>query len=106
MNLLKNYYWKESKAILGKHLINKSPSIIRKVKWQFGNTVKNGGWHFSYLMNKEQIAEKIQSFSHTEYNKNKFTDLKNIENAIKNKKDLFGRSSEDLNLSKKSLIFT
>jgi beta-1,4-mannosyl-glycoprotein beta-1,4-N-acetylglucosaminyltransferase len=34
--------------------------------------VKNGGWHFSYLASPENIAIKIQSFSHTEFNNEKY----------------------------------
>lgn len=29
----------------------------------------NAGWHYSYMMTKEQIIEKVQNFSHQEYNK-------------------------------------
>ena len=71
----------------------------------FGNDIKNGGWHFSYLMNEKEIAEKVKSFSHTEFAKEKYINLRAIKNAIKNKKDLFGRLSEDLRLVKDLSFF-
>ncbi len=32
--------------------------------WVFGDA----GWHYSYMMTKEQIVEKVQNFTHQEYN--------------------------------------
>tara|TARA_B100000900_G_scaffold321022_1_gene280241 strand:+ start:69 stop:875 length:807 start_codon:yes stop_codon:yes gene_type:complete len=54
--------------------------------------VDNGGWHFSYLLKPKEIQKKIMTFAHTEYNKKKFTNLKNICECIKNRKDLFHRN--------------
>jgi len=56
--------------------------------------IKNGGWHFSYLLTPIEIQRKIKTFAHTELNKNKFTSLSNINNCIKNFKDLFHRKSK------------
>jgi beta-1,4-mannosyl-glycoprotein beta-1,4-N-acetylglucosaminyltransferase len=53
--------------------------------------VKNGGWHFSYLTSPENIALKIKNFSHSEFNNEKYTNLKTIQNHIKNNEDLFDR---------------
>lgn len=53
--------------------------------------IKNGGWHFSYLLTPTEIQRKIKTFAHTELNKNKYTNLKNIKYCIKNFKDLFHR---------------
>ena len=54
--------------------------------------VKNGGWHFSYLMTAEKIRQKIKSFSHSEFDTEEFTNIKNINNAIETKRDLFNRA--------------
>ena len=53
--------------------------------------IENGGWHFSYLLTPLEIRKKIKTFAHTELNKKKFTNLKNIKYCIKNLKDLFHR---------------
>jgi beta-1,4-mannosyl-glycoprotein beta-1,4-N-acetylglucosaminyltransferase len=53
--------------------------------------IKEGGWHFSYLMNPEEIANKIQNAGHTELNKPEFRSIEAIKNNIKNLKDPFNR---------------
>lgn len=47
------------------------------------------GWHFSYFFSPEKIKNKINSFSHQEYNKEEFTNKDHIEDCIKNGKSLF-----------------
>ena len=59
-----------------------------KINW---NIVNEGGWHFSYLMNSEQIKEKIMAFGHAEYNKPEYVDLNNIGKKINKSIDLFDR---------------
>jgi len=56
--------------------------------------LKKGGWHFSYLLTPNEIRRKVQTFAHTELNKKKFTNLKNIKKCIKNLEDLFHRKSK------------
>lgn len=55
--------------------------------------IKDGGWHFSYFGNVEQIKYKLDSFAHQEYNKDLYKNDKNISNSIKNKKDLLQRGN-------------
>ena len=78
----------------------KSPQWLRnqKVKKKFIGifdrgikVIKNGGWHFSYLMSPIKIKKKIESFAHSEYNKEEYKNLKNIESCIKNGTDLYNR---------------
>ena len=59
--------------------------------------IKNGGWHFTYLMNPKEIIKKIESMAHSEFNKKEFKNEHIVENNIKNLKDPFGR---DLRLTK------
>ena len=101
MNLLKKFQWQNyAKAILGKHIKYNKPQFLRWNKWRLGFKVKNGGWHFSFLMNSNMIKEKVKSYAHTEWNNDEFISLENIKKSIKNKKDLFGRTNEDLYLEK------
>ena len=60
-----------------------------KIKW---NIIQNGGWHFSYIMSPEEISEKIKSFSHAEYNLDKYTNIKIIEDRLSKGLDLFDRN--------------
>jgi beta-1,4-mannosyl-glycoprotein beta-1,4-N-acetylglucosaminyltransferase len=53
-------------------------------------TIKNGGWHFSYLGGVEAIKYKIQSFAHQEYNNENYINNK-IENKLKLGFDIFDR---------------
>ena len=101
INLLNKTYpiWYGSKMCKKKYL--KSPQWLRnqKVKkysfWKFyrinWNFVQNGGWHFSFLMTPENIQKKIQSFAHSEFNTNNFTNLDKISTSIKKGIDIFDR---------------
>lgn len=50
-----------------------------------------GGWHFSFLMNYDDIVNKIESFAHTEYDSNEYKDLEKIRYRIQNGIDPFDR---------------
>lgn len=60
----------------------------KRYKWK---PLENGGWHFSYFMSPEQIADKIKSFSHQEYNTERIRDTQRIRTLIEQKKDIFDR---------------
>ena len=49
------------------------------------------GWHFSFLKDPSSI-KKIVSYSHQEYNKDEFTNIRKIEDKISRGKDLFDRN--------------
>ncbi len=53
-----------------------------------------GGWHFSFLQNAKDIANKIQSFSHGEFNTNDNTNIEKIVQKISHGKDIFNRGYE------------
>ncbi len=102
LNISENF-WSGTKICQKKNL--KSPQWLRSIKTKkrfFLNffkdkqpqLIKNGGWHFSFLKSPESIKKKIIAYSHQEYNKEKFTNIKNIENKILSGKDLFDRSIE------------
>ena len=94
--------WYGSKLCKKKYL--KSPQWLRnqkvkeysffqfyKIKW---NIVKNGGWHFSFLMQPTEIKKKIKSFAHDEFNKKEFLEINEIEKKIKLGEDLFNRNQK------------
>ena len=51
----------------------------------------NGGWHFSFLQTPKDIVEKIKSYSHGEFNKDKFINEDSIEKKILQNQDIFER---------------
>jgi beta-1,4-mannosyl-glycoprotein beta-1,4-N-acetylglucosaminyltransferase len=53
--------------------------------------VESGGWHFSYLMDLQQIKIKIGAFSHHEFNTEDFLQSIDIHNILKNRNDLYHR---------------
>jgi|TARA_B110000495_G_C22895936_1_gene522691 beta-1,4-mannosyl-glycoprotein beta-1,4-N-acetylglucosaminyltransferase len=92
-------FWFGSKICKKKYL--KSPQWLRKQKvkknpfWKFykvkWNIIKDGGWHFSFLMDAHQIEAKLNSFAHEEYNSDYFKNLERINYSIDNNIDLFNR---------------
>ena len=92
--------WLGSKICLKKDL--KSPQWLRDLKFKkypfwridkFRNfqIIENGGWHFAYLQNIDNISKKIKSFAHGEFNKTNFTNLESIKEKISKGKDIFDR---------------
>lgn len=64
--------------------------IIKKVRFSTTYPLLNQfGWHMTYFFSPERIKNKIQAFSHQEYNKEEFTNKDHIEDCIKNGKSLF-----------------
>jgi beta-1,4-mannosyl-glycoprotein beta-1,4-N-acetylglucosaminyltransferase len=53
--------------------------------------IPNGGWHFSFLGDKDSVKQKIQAYAHAEFNNDTFTNDKNIEEAIEQGRDVFKR---------------
>jgi hypothetical protein len=51
--------------------------------------INNAGWHCSYCMKVEDIARKIESFSHQEINKVRHKNVTNINNKIQNFQYIF-----------------
>ncbi len=45
-------------------------------------TVDNGGWHFSFLGTEDKIRDKIEAFSHTEYDSEEYKDAQAIHNRV------------------------
>ena len=97
---LKEDNWHGSKICLKKNL--KSPQWLRDLKfkkypfWRFDKIkniqiIQNGGWHFSYLQTPENIAKKIKSFAHGEFNTEKITNENSIKSKIVNGQDIFER---------------
>ena len=50
------------------------------------------GWHLSYFGGAEKIKNKIQNFSHQEFNKSIYVDADSIQSKIDKKQDIFGRN--------------
>jgi beta-1,4-mannosyl-glycoprotein beta-1,4-N-acetylglucosaminyltransferase len=87
-------------ALLPYKLLKKRPYKIRKIimrtkrRGEVYEIIPNSGWHFTYVGGVRKIIEKLEAFSHTEYNLQEFKNENSIIELIKNGKDLFGRDME------------
>lgn len=53
--------------------------------------IKNGGWHFSYCGGLDFIVNKLKNFSHQEFNRSEYLDIKAIKEKIAKGQDILGR---------------
>lgn len=55
-------------------------------------SIPNGGWHLSYFGDKYYIKNKIENFTHQEFNHPYFTSLENIEKRMNEFGDVYDRN--------------
>ncbi|NGX53260.1 MAG: hypothetical protein KR126chlam5_01573 [Candidatus Anoxychlamydiales bacterium] len=65
-----------------KQLKKKSPQKLRENIFNDWPIIKEAGWHFSFLGGIDGIYYKIESFSHQEFNNQKYKNKKNIYEKI------------------------
>lgn len=70
------------------HILSKTPQELRSMQLPL---IPNGGWHFSFFGEEDKIKNKIESFAHTEYDKEEFKSYELIMNRIKYGIDPFDR---------------
>ena len=85
-------YWYPAKIARYKNITlnNYTPQNIRSRSLKTKRTIKNAGWHFSFLGGMENIKYKIQSFSHQEWNNDHYVNNQ-IDKKIRMGLDLFDR---------------
>jgi beta-1,4-mannosyl-glycoprotein beta-1,4-N-acetylglucosaminyltransferase len=83
-------WWNGTIVCTGKQFKQTTPQELRDKRNHYKRVLK-AGWHFSYLGGVEQIKNKIQSFSHTEFNKTEYTNEESIIKAMEEGKDIFNR---------------
>jgi hypothetical protein len=86
---MRDQIWHSPRIVPARTLANSSAQDIRHTR--YARIIGDAGWHFSYLGGVERIRQKIQSFSHQEYNSEKFLNHQWLADAINNPVDLFGR---------------
>ena len=92
---IKKSRWCRSSVVHADLLNQHSIEGIRNGQANIHNRIANAGWHLSYFMSPEQIQEKIRSFSHQEYNTDKYLNLEGIRRAILSGRDLFRRGRKE-----------
>lgn len=97
-------------ALLPYRLLTKKPNRLRKIimrtkrRGEVYKIIPNAGWHFTYIGGVKKIIEKIEAFSHTEFNTDVFKSRQQIEEFIQSGKDLFGRDMEFKVLADRKLL--
>ena len=90
--------WIGSKICLKKNF--PEPQILRNLKFKnypfwridkFNLQIIRGGWHFSFLQTSQDIAKKIKSYSHGEFNTVDNINEEKINQKIKDNVDIFDR---------------
>jgi hypothetical protein len=92
--------WSKAKIVSGKTFQGDS-SLTFFSRVRADNSVDlpfRGGWHMSYFGGIDFIRNKLQSFSHQEYNNIQYTNVDKISDSIKNGKDLFDRKEEQITI--------
>jgi beta-1,4-mannosyl-glycoprotein beta-1,4-N-acetylglucosaminyltransferase len=86
-----NEFWDKTKIISFKKYkeLSISCNSIRQTNCQY---IDNGGWHLSYFGDSTFIKNKIEQFSHQEYNNDHYTNIEKIETRVKSFSDLYDRN--------------
>lgn len=91
--------WPNAFAARGKVLRQYS---IQDLRGKIRGGVKSG-WHCSYAESADNIRRKIESFSHTECNRDECKTDKHLQDCLQNGKDLFLREDQHLQRVKETL---
>lgn len=89
VNCVHDAPWARAQIMTKETLMMSSPNTIRYE--HVPSIIHNGGWHFSYLGGVDKIIEKIEAYSHSEFNDAKFKDKKHLEECLKTGKDFLCR---------------
>lgn len=84
--------WNQFKAFTFQTLLNIGGSPQENIRKKYvGNIIPNAGWHFSWFGGKDRIIEKLESYSHSEFNVPEFKTDEHVEECIMTGNDLFNR---------------
>lgn len=67
--------------------------VIRRRQMGMGR-IPNGGWHFSYLGGPEGIRQKLESFSHSEFDTDEYKDPEKLRQHLEDGTDILGRGAQ------------
>lgn len=92
LNSKLQYLWNHAKIIEFKTYKELSLSCNSIRHYNNCQVINNGGWHLSYFGDSKYIKNKIENFSHQEYNNDYYTNIEKIESRIKNCTDIYNRN--------------
>jgi beta-1,4-mannosyl-glycoprotein beta-1,4-N-acetylglucosaminyltransferase len=83
-------YWNGTVVSDGKYFKETLPQTLRDNRNNY-KRMANAGYHFSFLGGAEKIKTKIESFAHTEFNREDIKSDENIKACLEKGKDIFNR---------------
>lgn len=84
--------WKGTVVIPGSDWISSYPQEFRDNRNHY-NGIAFGGWHWSYLGGIDKIKTKIESFAHTEFNRDEIKSEENLRKTLDEGKDIYNRDN-------------
>jgi beta-1,4-mannosyl-glycoprotein beta-1,4-N-acetylglucosaminyltransferase len=90
LNTVSNLLWTHPK-ILSFNKLNELNTSLDNIRRSECVPIKNGGWHLSYFGDSNFIKNKIENFSHQEFNSDAYTNLTTISERLSNGQDIYGR---------------
>jgi hypothetical protein len=83
----------------------KKHNSIDSIRYFEIDSIERGGWHFSYFGDESFIRNKIENFSHQEYNFEIYKSLTHISECISKKVNLFnGGEIEHIEINKNEYL--
>lgn len=82
--------WTHPRIMPWTYLKDKEPDEVRRSGYP--SKIENAGWHFSYLGNEDFIINKLESFSHQEYNTPAFKDRELLRKKTEQGESIWGQS--------------
>ena len=79
---LKSPQWLRSLKVHKKYNFLRLDKIFSKKYYSNFEIINDGGWHFGWLKNVNEIIKKINSYAHLEHNTPEFNDPNYIQNCI------------------------
>jgi len=84
--------WTQFKAFTFQTLLDIGGSPQENIrKKHVGTIIPDSGWHFSWFGGKERIVQKLESYSHAEFNLPQFKTEEHVEECMMTGRDLFNR---------------
>ena len=98
-NFLELERWVGSVVVTKKLVDSYEPQIFRDHRKRISRFT-DAGWSFSSFGGVERVREKIESFCHEEYNKEKFKNETHLKACIETGRDIFGREVKKRKIDK------
>jgi len=90
---LSEYWHKPNILLFKKYKELASSKTLSDIRfWQNCNIINNGGWHLSFFGDSYFIKNKIENFTHQEYNNDNYATIEIIEKKVNACENLFNDS--------------